>query len=418
MISGTTRPRSVLAWAGYLAASWTWCIGMFLPALLVRDFGLWSFVVFAAPNVLGAAAMGWVLRPGASERVVAVHGAALVTFSAVTVAFQAFFAVWAAGWLGVPPWALGAGVLGLAAVLATGRGWAAGPAAWAVLGVSTVALGLGLARGVFAVPTAGEAPLGDQLLPLAAVCGLGFALCPYLDATFHRARQAQGAEASAASFGLGFGVLFSAMIVGTLLYARDAARAMEGAGVPSRLFAALLVVHLGVQLAYTIGAHGAAAAHGAHSRRRRAALAVACGVGVAMGVGVALAPAGFRHGGLAAGEVVYRGFMGFYGLVFPAYVWLCVLPRRGERSAAPTRGRLMLLAAVIALASPAYWMGFIERETWWLLPGVGLVLAARLLIGGRAGQKDWRPDRAPDPAADPASGEQVSATLPAPAPNA
>ena len=31
------------SWAIYLGMSWTWCIGMFLPVLLIRDFGPLSF---------------------------------------------------------------------------------------------------------------------------------------------------------------------------------------------------------------------------------------------------------------------------------------------------------------------------------------------------------------------------------------
>lgn len=58
---------SVLGWAAYLACSWTWCIGMFLPVLLVRDYGVWGFVVFAVPNVVGAGAMGWVLSAASAE---------------------------------------------------------------------------------------------------------------------------------------------------------------------------------------------------------------------------------------------------------------------------------------------------------------------------------------------------------------
>src|SRR6266404_3216610 len=51
-----------LGWAVFLAVSWTWCIGMFLPVLLVRDYGLWGWIVFAVPNMIGAAAMGWVMH--------------------------------------------------------------------------------------------------------------------------------------------------------------------------------------------------------------------------------------------------------------------------------------------------------------------------------------------------------------------
>ena len=45
-----------LPWAIYLGASWTWCIGMFLPVLLVREYGAWAWVVFAVPNVISCAA--------------------------------------------------------------------------------------------------------------------------------------------------------------------------------------------------------------------------------------------------------------------------------------------------------------------------------------------------------------------------
>ncbi len=64
---------------------------MFLPALLLRDYGWWGFVVFAVPNVVGAAAMGWVLRPGASEAILARHRPMCEAFSLATIAFQAYF---------------------------------------------------------------------------------------------------------------------------------------------------------------------------------------------------------------------------------------------------------------------------------------------------------------------------------------
>src|SRR5688572_33083294 len=80
-----------LGWAIYLGMSWTWCIGMFLPVLLIRDYGNWSWVIFAVPNVVGAAAMGWVLRDGQSELLVAQHRQAIDAFSFVTATFQIFF---------------------------------------------------------------------------------------------------------------------------------------------------------------------------------------------------------------------------------------------------------------------------------------------------------------------------------------
>src|SRR5437764_7722716 len=84
-----------MLWGVYLAMSWTWCIGMFLPVLLVRDYGVWGWVAFAVPNVLGAAAVGWTYRTAAhSEKTVAAHFPAMWLFSFVTAAFQIFFAWW------------------------------------------------------------------------------------------------------------------------------------------------------------------------------------------------------------------------------------------------------------------------------------------------------------------------------------
>src|SRR4051812_10077052 len=86
---------SPLSWAVFLACSWTWCIGMYLPVLLVRDYGVWGWVVFAVPNVIGAAAMGWVLRDWMrSVRIMAAHAHACIAFSLVTVAFQVYFLEW------------------------------------------------------------------------------------------------------------------------------------------------------------------------------------------------------------------------------------------------------------------------------------------------------------------------------------
>ncbi|HUB27984.1 MAG TPA: hypothetical protein VL992_21340, partial [Tepidisphaeraceae bacterium] len=65
-------------------------------------------------------------------------------------------------------------------------------------------------------------------------------------------------------------------------------------------------------------------------------------------------------------ELVYRCFMSFYGLIFPAYVWICIFRRRDWR----------IWATSVLIAAPMNWMGFIEGHTIWLVPGVALVLLA------------------------------------------
>ncbi len=84
---------STIGWGVFCACSWTWCIGMFLPRVMIDRFGIAGFLVFAIPNVLGCAGFGYMLaRRAASEAMVRKHGPAMVVFSLVAVAYHVFFA--------------------------------------------------------------------------------------------------------------------------------------------------------------------------------------------------------------------------------------------------------------------------------------------------------------------------------------
>ena len=63
--------------------------------------------------------------------------------------------------------------------------------------------------------------------------------------------------------------------------------------------------------------------------------------------------------------------MSAYGLGFPAYVLYRVVMKRNPK--------LPTLWIMIALASPLFWMGFIERQPIWLVPGMGLILLGALI---------------------------------------
>jgi hypothetical protein len=78
----------------------------------------------------------------------------------------------------------------------------------------------------------------------------------------------------------------------------------------------------------------------------------------------------FTYNGIALGEVIYRAFMGFYGLVVPAYVWL--------RLCRPQRSMLRVWA-VIAIVAPLYWLGFANEQMPFIVPGVLIVVLARFL---------------------------------------
>jgi len=385
-----------LTWAIYLAASWTWCIGMFLPAILDRDFGPLSFLAFAIPNVLGAAAMGWVLaRPGKSEALVARHRPAMRAFSLVTIAFHGVFLA-----LVVAPLARVADAEPIVPLLYAGPPLLAaiGPErAWAALAyaASLACLALWVVTGARAtIPDVEVMARSIELsrlpaahvLPLAGVCTLGFLLCPYLDLTFHRARQAQAAGAARLSFTIGFGVLFALMILFTAAYAPVFWETYRpGAVLPPRSTLLLVLVHLGVQTALTTALHLRALGRAnavAPSRLNAwnagpvALLLAIAGAELYANVGPAYAR------GLAPPvsdpKTWYRLFMSFYGLVFPAYALLVMAPtwRRGR----PTLRHWVVLAFALACAAPAFWLGFIERRSWWLVLGVGAIVLCRGLI--------------------------------------
>src|SRR5215212_2198252 len=110
-----------LLWAFFLACSWTWCVGMFLPVLLVRNWGIWGWVVFAVPNVIGAAAMGFVVRSRQqSEDILTTHRSAVAVFSLITIAFHIYFVYWFIAQRLMGPWLL---VIPVAAFLLV---WGAG----------------------------------------------------------------------------------------------------------------------------------------------------------------------------------------------------------------------------------------------------------------------------------------------------
>lgn len=367
---------------------------MFLPVLLVRDFGAWGFLAFAVPNVLGAAAMGLVLSaPGDSERMVAKHWRAMSFFSLVTASFQVYFLLWLArsapfheGALRDPRLLSALGVGLVASALAMLRRSLASIAGVLVMVVSGVAGFMLLRSGALAAPhmvlPAGES--ASRLACLAPVCVFGFALCPYADLTFHRARQTLPGSSGGVAFVIGFCVLFASMILLTAGYAHLFAGGALVAGLGG-IAGAWIVVHLTVQLVFTCVVHARSwmdfrgeQPEGRSVGWGRMALAlVAIGVIPAAG---AMADRWLHDArGWTAHELVYRVFLGAYGLAFPAYVWLCVAPTR-HGATRITKWHLGVWGLTCAIAAPAFWMGFIERREIWLVPGLAVVLAAGLFV--------------------------------------
>lgn len=366
---------------------------MFLPIMLVRDFGVWGWIVFATPNVVGAGAMGFVLRtPAVSWKLTREHATALRWFAGVTIAYQIYVVVWLFSmqwlWLAfacVVPWL----VMDGARREAWGR-WlpwvsvAVAVVSWGAFSMANQLDGAWIDVSSDVVPSR-LSTLDLWLLAPGLICG--FLLCPYLDPTFHRARYSTGTGTGKAAFALGFGVVFGSMIVFTLMYAgltRPLIDGRVGFELPPP-WRALLTLHVGVQVAYTLLVHGRErfddAAREVFGPRVLVARGLAL-VGFAGLIGLAAAGrldlVGRFVPGLTPGEVGYRLFLLIYGVVFPGYVLICMLPtlRRGPGPAA----RRGVFTVACVLAFPMAVMGFIVAQTWWLLGLYATLAAGRIAV--------------------------------------
>ncbi|MCA9289958.1 MAG: hypothetical protein KDA25_02450 [Phycisphaerales bacterium] len=362
-----------IGWGLYCASSWTWCIGMFLPIIMLDRYGWPGLLVFAAPNVLGCAALGYVLTRDASLGMVRRHLAAMRWFSVVTIAYHMFFIPFLAmrwtlplpgldaslptpDWIG-PALALGIFGVGLALSRAPQRAWP-----WLGAGAWLMSLGAFLWFGVDELgartwPTHG----GEALLWLAPTVIFGFLLCPYLDLTFHRARQA---APSRHAFGI-FGATFAVMLLFTAAYA----------GVIS--LPGVVFTHLLVQSTFTVGAHLRELRATGDEHAAPAVSPTALALLAVLAIPVVFIARVFDDPG-RAGIDLYLRMLVFYGLVFPAYVLLFIGPWRRLRRRRHTYARF---AMIILVCAPVYELGFIHGTTW-LLAGPLAFLLLYATYGG------------------------------------
>lgn len=365
----------------FLACSWCWCIGMFFPVLMVRDFGWWGWVAFLVPNCLGAMMVGLIhRRGGAAARLIERHRRAAVAFSVVTILFHVSFLCWFVPTMlarhGIGRWAA-LGMVGVVVAMSVvvGRWWGRSRVwLWCGAGVFAVSVLCGVMAGVtggegtsFPVAPSGGGRFGLMSLAfLAPTVALGFLTCPHLDLTFLRVRRELEGRAGSGAFVIGFAMFFPVLMVMTLLYAT---RMAEG------IACTYIVAHVMVQAWFTMGAHfrELMAEDGALRRSGRArwdgagAFVFLCVVVSAVSVWALGAE---PIGGMTATELVYKMFITAYGVVFPAYIWIVMVPRRGVSPGV----QVMLLSCVIVVL-PFAQVGYLgERWAWSLgIPGVILV---------------------------------------------
>lgn len=388
-MSPAPTTRNPILWGAYLACSWTWCIGMFLPSLLLRDMGWLGFLIFALPNIVGAAAMGWVIRSKIdSVRFVENHPTAVWWFSAITLGFHLFWLLWIAHFIReafqIPnPYLYAVGGLAVAFALFSGRSIRSGRAPQ--LAVALLVLSFGVLIATFCTPDVQEANIALLDSPaisataaplwMLPVMIFGFVLCPYLDITFHHARQQlDSAHNGRLGFTIGFVGFFTCMILLTSRYAGVIVGALDGVdfvSIVSPWLAAGILTHILCQWIFTVRVHldRICMIPGASEKRPILVIIVLLSGGVGL-LAMQLPP----HAGLTGGEIVYRAFMSAYGLVFPAYMLYRVVVH------GPASIGLRLMWIVILLAAPMFWLGFMERQAIWLVPGLGLVILGAIVL--------------------------------------
>jgi hypothetical protein len=393
--------QNVAVWAAFLATSWTWVIGMVLPVLLYPYFHFWGWLAFAVPNVIGAAAVGFFSYGKTDEEKEAFirkHLVMFSVFSVVTILFQFFVVSWLITRL-VGPAALLMYLLLLSMFTRMGR--------------RDRRLDLLTTMGVLILSLAGLAYFcmegrpswqdesflrlsmsqAKNLIWLSSALALGFLTCPHMDMTLLRARNALEPRPAKWAFGIGFGVLFLAMIVFTLAYASGMEMLPAGVVTGGQVFG-IVALHVVLQAAATSALH--------IGELRRRPVVPGAGLWVALGIAavamLALAGLGrevvtdpenmesatrwtIRSLGVAIasyqeldqGEVVYRCFLAFYAFIFPSYAWTCMFnaPAGDERVSMTRMGvALMLGAAAAGIAA----VGFFSNDFFWVFPGVVLIL--------------------------------------------
>jgi hypothetical protein len=406
---GPSTIQQVLVWGAFLGTSWTWVIGMVLPVLLCGIFNFWGWLVFAIPNVIGAAAVGFFSYGRTEEEKEAFirkHLLMLSVFSIVTVLFQLFVVSWLmTRMVGVV--ALGMYLLLVTMFLRMGMRDRRSDLL-STMGVLFVSIG------VFAYFCMEGRPswleerffklsLGEtkNLLWLSSALALGFLACPHMDLTLLRARNALAPRVAKWAFTVGFGVFFLIMILFTLAYAYGLELLPAGVIRMPRVFA-VVALHIILQASLTTALH--------LGELRRRPIVPGAGLWVALGVAAVgmLVLAGLgrevvldsehaeaatrwtlhslgvaipSYQGLDQGEVVYRSFLAFYAFLFPSYAWTCMFnaPANAERV---TMTRLGVAVTMGALAAGFAGVGFFSNEFFWVFPGVILILVGPWVAKG------------------------------------
>lgn len=356
-----------IGWGLFGASAWVWCIGMYLPVLLLQWYGWSGFLIISIPNVIGAAAVGLLLGRGSTSRLFCQrHERTIRWFIVATIGFHMLFLAMVGRWLLPDSTNLPFQNVLLLPITAWMLAWMIAllpRQLWPVLGsivwIGAVALlwsrmpdaydGLGW--------TGTRPPI--NVLWYAPVFTFGLLLCPWLDGPFHRMMQASNSRWSFIVLGPAFGL----MLFVTASYWR-----LE----PDTLLLPVFV-YLVVQCVFTMAANFRELSPGGVAGGRT-------GFILLLPLLVPLLPwlsAKLDVVSWVGALDAYLRYLVLYGMVFPAIVLYYCTPRPWPRSAGRTTCFIVLLLICAVLGEA----GLINGHTWGhpslAALAIGLLLAAR-----------------------------------------
>ncbi|MCH2138582.1 MAG: hypothetical protein MK074_05980 [Phycisphaerales bacterium] len=355
-----------IGWSLYGASAWVWCIGMFLPVLMLQWYGWSGFLLVSIPNVLGAMGVGLLLRRSSNSReFCAKHVVPMRWFIIATITFHTIFLTMAGSWLledgfGLPidnPWILPLGAWAVAWAIAhlPTKVWPwLGTIAWIT---SVWLLWTRTPEGFAELTWSGSRPHVD-LLWYAPVFAFGFLLCPWLDGPFHRTLQQTNTGWAFVLLGPAFGLM---------LFVTASYWTLE----PGNLLLPILV-HLIVQSIFTMAANTRELMpHGVTGGQTGFVMLLPLAGPVLAVGGAALASTQWDDA-----IDTYLRYMVLFGLIFPAIVLYFCTRRPWPRTAR----RIMTFVVLVVAACAASEAGLIQRwHPAWAAVAVGVLLIPRWL---------------------------------------
>ena len=375
-----------LGWAFYLACSWTWCIGMFLPVILIRDYGPWGWLVFAIPNILGATVMGYLKFN--SNDLVEKHKTACTIFSIVTILFQIYFIGWISTIVSNGFIITVVTVLLLLCAICSRISNNQLLSAFIIWTISIICF-----ISVFNLIPIEKINLfknglltqgTNALLYLTPICFFGFSLCPYLDLTFHKARLSNTTLNSKIAFTIGFCFLFLILILFTFFYAQPMAYVinktpylLKDQNKIPMAYIYVIVFHMIIQAGFTTILHLSFI----FQKIKKINLTYLSLTILSMLIYIVPTILNEQSTflGISINEIIYRAFMAFYSLIAPVYVFLFM----ASKNILLNKRNLLIYSGIVLTALPFYAIAFLGTK-WNLeilsLIGLSIVLLSKVFI--------------------------------------